>query len=56
LKAAVHRRQGLINMHNGRVDIEFDPAKAAVNLNYHKVSFAHAAQALRGAVAVTIEP
>jgi uncharacterized DUF497 family protein len=42
-------------MHNGRVDIEFDPAKAAANLNKHKVSFAHAEQALRDAMAVTIE-
>jgi uncharacterized DUF497 family protein len=42
-------------MHNGWVDIEFDPAKAAANLNKHKVSFAHAEQALRDPMAVTIE-
>jgi uncharacterized DUF497 family protein len=42
-------------MHNYRVDIEFDPAKAAANLSKHKVSFAHAEQALRDSMAVTIE-
>jgi len=42
-------------MHNGRVEIEFDPAKARVNLAKHKVSFSHAEQALRDADAVTIE-
>ena len=42
-------------MHNRRVDIEFDPAKAAANLSKHKVSFAHAEQALRDSMAVTIE-
>jgi uncharacterized protein len=42
-------------MHNGCVDIEFDPAKAAANLNKHKVSFAHAEQALHDPMAVTIE-
>jgi uncharacterized DUF497 family protein len=42
-------------MHNGWVDVEFDPAKAAANLNKHKVSFAHAEQALRDPMAVTIE-
>ena len=35
--------------------IEFDPAKALSNLRKHKVSFAHAEQALRDPVAVTIE-
>jgi uncharacterized DUF497 family protein len=42
-------------MHNGRVEIEFDPAKARSNLAKHKVSFAHAEQALRDPNAVTIE-
>lgn len=35
--------------------IEFDPAKALSNLRKHKVSFAHAEQALRDPAAVTIE-
>jgi uncharacterized protein len=42
-------------MHNVRVDIEFDPAKARANLQKHKVSFAHAEQALRDPLALTIE-
>jgi uncharacterized DUF497 family protein len=42
-------------MHNRRVEIEFDPAKARANLAKHKVSFAHAEQALRDLEAVTIE-
>ena len=42
-------------MHNGRVDIEFDPSKARANLHKHKVSFAHAEQALRDPLALTIE-
>jgi uncharacterized protein len=42
-------------MHNARVDIEFDPAKAKSNLAKHKVSFSHAEQALRDPVAVTVE-
>jgi len=42
-------------MHNGVVEIEFDPAKARGNLAKHKVSFAHAEQALRDPSAVTIE-
>ena len=37
------------------VDIEFDPAKASANLRKHKVSFAHAEQALRDPMALTIE-
>jgi uncharacterized DUF497 family protein len=37
------------------VDIEFDPAKAKLNLAKHKVSFSHAEQALRDPFAVTIE-
>ena len=42
-------------MHNGRVDFEFDPSKARANLHNHKVSFAHAEQALRDPLALTIE-
>ena len=42
-------------MHNGRVEIEFDPSKAKSNLAKHRVSFAHAEQALRDPFAVTIE-
>ena len=42
-------------MHNSLVQIEFDPAKARTNLAKHKVSFAHAEQALRDPNAVTIE-
>lgn len=42
-------------MHNGQVDIEFDPAKAQANLRKHRVSFAHAEQALRDPLAFTIE-
>jgi uncharacterized protein len=37
------------------VDIEFDPSKAQANLHKHKVSFAHAEQALRDPFAITIE-
>jgi uncharacterized protein len=37
------------------VDIEFDPAKAQANLRKHKVSFAHAEQALRDPLALTVE-
>ncbi|TAM47369.1 MAG: BrnT family toxin [Burkholderiaceae bacterium] len=42
-------------MHNESVEIEFDPAKARVNLAKHKISFAHAEQALRDPDAATIE-
>ena len=42
-------------MHNEGVEIEFDPAKARANLAKHKVSFAHAEQALRDPGAVSIE-
>lgn len=42
-------------MHNGSVEIEFDPAKAKSNLAKHRISFAHPEQALRDPVAVTIE-
>lgn len=37
------------------MDIEFDPAKAKANLQKHKVSFAHAEQALRDPMALTVE-
>lgn len=42
-------------MHKMIADIEFDPVKAAANLRKHKVSFAHAEQALRDVFAITIE-
>jgi uncharacterized protein len=42
-------------MYTGAVDIEFDPAKARANLRKHRVSFAHAEQALRDDMAVTVE-
>jgi uncharacterized protein len=42
-------------MHNAPVEIEFDPAKAKSNLAKHGISFAHAEQALRDPMAVTIE-
>ncbi len=42
-------------MHTGSVDIEFDPAKARANWAKHKVSFAHAEQALRDPFALTVE-
>ena len=42
-------------MHNGAVEIEFDPAKAASNFQKHRVSFAHAEQALRDDMAITLE-
>ena len=42
-------------MHNDWVDIDFDPTKAKANLQKHKVSFAHAEQALRDPFAYTIE-
>jgi uncharacterized DUF497 family protein len=42
-------------MHNKRVEIEFDPSKAKSNLAKHRISFAHAEQALRDPMAVTIE-
>jgi uncharacterized DUF497 family protein len=41
-------------MHNIQVTIEFDPDKAQTNLKKHKVSFAHAEQALRDPFALTI--
>lgn len=37
------------------MDIEFDPAKAKSKLSKHRVSFAHAEQALRDPNALTIE-
>lgn len=42
-------------MHNQPVDIEFDPAKAKSNWLKHKVSFAHAEQALRDPYGFTLE-
>jgi uncharacterized DUF497 family protein len=42
-------------MHNCLVEIEFDPSKAKSNLAKHRFSFAHAEQALRDSMAVTIE-
>jgi hypothetical protein len=37
------------------MNIEFDPEKAEENLRKHRVSFAHAEQALRDPAGVTIE-
>lgn len=37
------------------MEIEFDPTKAAANLQKHGVSFAHAELALRDPFAVTVE-
>ena len=37
------------------MSIEFDPAKARANQRKHGVSFAHAEQALRDPMALTIE-
>lgn len=42
-------------MHNPPPEIEFDPAKAAENLQKHGASFAHAEQVLRDPNAVTVE-
>lgn len=42
-------------MHNAEMSIEFDPAKARANLRKHGVGFAHAEQALRDPMALTIE-
>ena len=42
-------------MLNLGLDIEFDPVKAQANLRKHRVSFAHAEQALRDPLAVTVE-
>lgn len=36
------------------MEITFDPEKASANLKKHRVSFAHAEQALRDARAITI--
>lgn len=41
-------------MHNGLVEIEFDPDKAQSNLRKHRVSFAHAEQSLRDEQAITV--
>lgn len=37
------------------MEFEFDPVKTASNLRKHGVSFAHAEQALRDEMAVTVE-
>lgn len=42
-------------MHTGVKAIEVDPVKAKTNLKKHGVSFAHAEQALRDPIALTIE-
>ena len=42
-------------MHNSKPDIEYDPRKAKANLRKHRVDFAHAEQALRDPMAITIE-
>ncbi len=42
-------------MHNNDMEFEFDPGKARTNLRKHGVSFAHAEQALRDEMALTIE-
>ena len=42
-------------MHNERIEFDFDPAKLRSNFRKHGVSFAHAEQALRDELAVTVE-
>jgi uncharacterized protein len=42
-------------MHNAGVHVEFDPEKARSNLQKHRVSFAHAEQALRDPMGFTME-
>ena len=42
-------------MHNKSMEFDFDPAKARSNIRKHGVSFAHAEQALRDELAVTVE-
>lgn len=42
-------------MHKSLQEVEFDPAKAAVNRRKHGVGFAHAEQALRDPRADTLE-
>ena len=42
-------------MHNEDMEFDFDPAKARSNFRKHGVSFAHAEQALRDELAVTVE-
>jgi len=42
-------------MYDCRMEIDFDPEKAASNLRKHRVSFAHAEQALRDPLGITIE-
>jgi len=41
-------------MHNRRREIEFNPDKAHANLRKHRVSFAHAEQALHDEFAITV--
>jgi uncharacterized protein len=52
-------RRGVSDLHYAYwiciMDIEFDPDKAAENLRKHRVSFAHAEQALRDPAGVTVE-
>lgn len=42
-------------IHTKRMEVEFDPEKAASNLRKHRVSFSHAEQALRDPMGLTIE-
>lgn len=42
-------------MHIHRMELEFDPEQAAAYFRKHRVSFAHAKQALRVNNAITIE-
>lgn len=42
-------------MHNAHMEIEFDPVKARTNLRKHRVSLAHAEQALHDDMAITVE-
>lgn len=42
-------------MHSHAVEIEFDADKAQSNLRKHRVSFAHAEQALRDERAITVD-
>lgn len=42
-------------MHDNRMEFEFDPGKARTNLRKHGVSFAHAEQALRDEMALTVD-
>ena len=42
-------------MHNGGMEIEFDPDKAAMNLNKHEISFEEAATSLLDPNALVME-